>query len=155
MCVQVLLILPGTLLDLVFEKVAHKLHCPCIIIDETNNELQHCSFSGKCQFFFDVFSKHWTARHPSVEEPFHGFCHPGQSDRGLANGTFSRKSCKIYRFAEILYPSPEMSTRAFDQGKVNHATLSFIKIFIFFPLTVKQILRLHLCLNIFFSLNYG
>ena len=54
---------------------------------------------------------------PSVRpEPFHGFCHPWQSDRGLGK--------KWQLFTEILqnlslrgifYPSPEMSTRAFDR----------------------------------------
>ena len=83
-------------------------NCPSLI-----NELLHCSFSGECPGFRRLFKA--LDGTPSVRpEPFHCFCHPAQSDRGLGkNGSFSRKSCKIYRFAEF-YHSPEMSTRAFD-----------------------------------------
>ena len=71
-------------------------NCPSLI-----NELLHCSFSGECPGFRRLFKA--LDGTPSVRpEPFHCFCHPAQSDRGLGkNGSFSRKSCKIYPFAEF------------------------------------------------------
>ena len=95
-------------------------NCPSLI-----NELLHCSFSGECPGFRRLFKA--LDGTPSVRpEPFHCFCHPAQSDRGLGkNGSFSRKSCKIYRFAEFLPFARNVNQNSWSAGKLDQATPAF------------------------------
>ena len=86
--------------------------------------MQHCSFSGKCHFFFDVFSKHWPASTLSVrpkEELFIAFVTLDKAIAASQMAAFHRNPAKFIVSRNFFLPSPEMSTRAFDPGKVNQA----------------------------------
>ena len=83
-----------TLWSLLFEKLAHKL--------SQSYQWTALFTQWRVSRFFDVFSKQLMARHPSVQSLFTAFVTLDKATAASGkNGSFSRKSCKIYPFAEF------------------------------------------------------